>query len=222
MDCQTETAVSVETRSHPPTGRAWAEGKKVSDPRADSEWSPPENDEDVPALPRPANRLFRPSRAIVATITLVIVFGIVASLVVIGISRLEQSTPAPAVQKESPPSLNESDRSPVEHVDPPKPLDSLILDATRSYLASNAQAPTDIERSQLCLSIEDGYKERLDCYDGIFAPDPKPKPPAAKLAADCRFLKEQDERLACFNRFLAPPKTPKAPRKATPKGQPSK
>jgi hypothetical protein len=194
----------------------------VSDPRADSELPPPENDEDVPALPLPTNRLFRPSRAIVATITLVIVFGIAASLVVIGISRLEQPEPTPVVQKEASPSLSQSDSSPVEHVDPPKPLDSLILDSTRSYLASNAQAPTDIERSKLCLSIEDGYKERLDCYDGIFAPDPKPKPPVAKLVADCRFLKEQDERLACFNRFLAPPKPPKVGPKATPKTNPPK
>jgi hypothetical protein len=190
----------------------------VSDPHADSEWPPPENDEDVPALPLSTHRLFRPSRAIVATITFVIVFGIATSLVVIGISRLEQREPTPIVQKEASPSLSQSDISPVAPVDAPKPLDSLMLDATRSYLASNAQAPTEIERSKLCLSIEDGYKERLDCYDGIFAPEPKPKPPVAKLPADCRFLKEQDERLACFNRFLAPPKPPKA----TPKTYPPK
>jgi hypothetical protein len=189
----------------------------VNDPRADNAWPPLENDEHDPALPLPTNRLFRNPRAFVAPIMLVIVFGIVALLVAIGISRLEQPEPTPAVQKEAPPSLNQSDRAAGKHVDPPKPLNSLMLDATRSYLASNAQAPTDIERSKLCLSIEDGYKERLDCYDGIFAPDPKPKPPVAKLAADCRFLKEQDERLACFNRFLAPPKPPKVGPKATPK-----
>jgi hypothetical protein len=191
----------------------------VNDPSADDVWPPLENDEHYPELPLPTNRLFRNPRAFVAPIMLVIVFGIVALLVAIGISRLQQIEPTPAVQREAPPSPDQQDRSPVEPVDPPKPLDSLILDATRSYLASNAQAPTDIERSQLCLSIEDGYKERLDCYDGIFAPDPKPKPPVAKLAADCRFLKEQDERLACFNRFLAPPKV--GP-KATPKTHPPK
>ena len=191
----------------------------MSDPHADSEWLAPEKDEELPALQLTPNSLFRPSRAIVATTTLVIVFGVVASLAVIGISRLEQREPTPVVQREASPSVSQPDSSPVEHADPPKPLDSLMLDSTRSYLASNAQAPTDIERSKLCLSIEDGYKERLDCYDGIFAPDPKPKPPVAKLAADCRFLKEQDERLACFNRFLAPPKV--GP-KATPKTHPPK
>jgi hypothetical protein len=194
----------------------------VSDPHADSEWLAPEKDEELPALQLTPNSLFRPSRAIVATTTLVIVFGVVASLAVIGISRLEQREPTPVVQREASPSVSQPDSSPVEHADPPKPLDSLMLDSTRSYLASNAQAPTDIERSKLCLSIEDGYKERLDCYDGIFAPDPKPKPPVAKLVADCRFLKEEDERLACFNRFLAPPKPPKVGPKATPKTNPPK
>ena len=194
----------------------------MSDPHADSEWLAPEKDEELPALQLTPNSLFRPSRAIVATTTLVIVFGVVASLAVIGISRLEQREPTPVVQREASPSVSQPDSSPVEHADPPKPLDSLMLDSTRSYLASNAQAPTDIERSKLCLSIEDGYKERLDCYDGIFAPDPKPKPPVAKLVADCRFLKEEDERLACFNRFLAPPKPPKVGPKATPKTNPPK
>jgi hypothetical protein len=203
-----------------PLGRARAESEKVNDPSADDVWPPLENDELDPELPLPTNRLFRNPRPFVAPVMLVIVFGIVALLVAIGISRLQQIEPTPAVQREAPPSPDQQDRSPVEPVDPPKPLDSLILDATRSYLASNAQAPTDIERSKLCLSIEDGYKERLDCYDGIFAPDPKPKPPVAKLAADCRFLKEQDERLACFNRFLAPPKPPKVGPKATPKTHP--
>lgn len=52
-----------------------------------------------------------------------------------------------------------------------------------------------------CLDVDDGTKERLDCFDAVFPPQPKPKPPAAKASADCRFLKEQDERLACFNGF---------------------
>ncbi|HEY4862625.1 MAG TPA: hypothetical protein VIH65_00750 [Xanthobacteraceae bacterium] len=55
-----------------------------------------------------------------------------------------------------------------------------------------------------CLLIEDGYKERLDCYDAVIPPDPKPnaaKKP--KTVTECRFLKEQDERLACYNGFVA-------------------
>ena len=52
-----------------------------------------------------------------------------------------------------------------------------------------------------CLDIDDGTKGRLDCYDAIFPPKPNPKAPAAKGAADCRFIKEEDDRLTCFNGF---------------------
>jgi hypothetical protein len=197
----------------------------VSDPRTDNAWPPPENDEYDPSLPLPANGVVRPRRRFVAPVILAIVVGIVASLVAVGISRLQEIEPTPIVQKEAPTSLNQVDSSPLEPPVDPKPLASLMLDATRSYLAStnpNAQAPTEIERSQLCLTIEDGYKERLDCFDKIFTPDPKQKPPVAKLVAECRFLKEQDERLACFNRFLAPAKPPIAAQKAAPKARPSK
>jgi hypothetical protein len=197
----------------------------MSDFHVDSERPPPENDEDDLAFPAAANRLLRPRRALVTTVTLVIVFGITVALVLIGISRLEQIEPTPAVQKDASTSLAQPDSSPAAPVDPPKPLDSLMLEATRSYLTSNnanAQAPTDMERMRACLTIEDGYKERLDCYDSIFPPEPKPKPPVAKLPADCRFLKEQDARLACFNRFMAPPKPQKAGPKATPKTNPPK
>jgi hypothetical protein len=52
-------------------------------------------------------------------------------------------------------------------------------------------------------------------------PDPKPKkPPTAKVVADCKFLKEEDERLGCFNRFLVKP--PVAAKKGEAKVQPSK
>jgi hypothetical protein len=56
---------------------------------------------------------------------------------------------------------------------------------------------------QACLDIDDGTKGRLDCYDAVILPKPKPKPPAAKGVMDCRYVKEEDERLACFNGFAA-------------------
>jgi hypothetical protein len=52
-----------------------------------------------------------------------------------------------------------------------------------------------------CLDIEDGSKGRLDCYDSVISPKPKPKPSAAKGVLDCRYIKEEDERLSCFNGF---------------------
>ena len=65
-------------------------------------------------------------------------------------------------------------------------------------------------RLQACLDIDDGTKDRLNCYDAVIPPTPKPKPPKAKGVADCRFLKEEDERLACFNGFAE--SIPKLPR----------
>jgi hypothetical protein len=66
------------------------------------------------------------------------------------------------------------------------------------------------QKLQACQDIDDATKERLTCYDGIFTPQPKPKPPAAKGVNDCRFLKEEDERLTCFNGFAD--KIPRLPR----------
>jgi hypothetical protein len=67
-----------------------------------------------------------------------------------------------------------------------------------------------------CLLIEDGYKERLDCYDAVMPPDPKPNAKKPKVVTECRFLKEQDERLHCYNGFVdkkTPPAAPKPPAK---------
>jgi hypothetical protein len=74
----------------------------------------------------------------------------------------------------------------------------------------------------LPLHREDGSKERLDRYDGVVPPDPKLKPPVAKVVADCKFLKEEDERLDCFNRFLVQPARPTTAKKGGAKVQPSK
>jgi hypothetical protein len=65
-------------------------------------------------------------------------------------------------------------------------------------------------RLQDCLDIDDGSKGRLDCYDAVIRPAPKPKPPAANGVMDCRYIKEEDERLACFNGFAE--RIPRLPR----------
>ena len=66
-------------------------------------------------------------------------------------------------------------------------------------------------RLQACLDIDDGTKERLNCYDEVIKPEPKEKAAAAKRVIDCKFTKEEDERLACYNGFVeSMPKLPKS------------
>lgn len=96
--------------------------------------------------------------------------------------------------------------------DPPK-VGSQPLVQIKPKATTNSKAL--IEQLRTCLTIDDMTKERLDCYDAIIRPQPRPKPPAAKIVTDCRFLKEEDERLICFNRFVEPrPTTRSAPARA--------
>jgi hypothetical protein len=67
--------------------------------------------------------------------------------------------------------------------------------------AAPAKPQSIAEKLQVCLEIDDATKERLNCYDAVFKPTPKPKAPAAKGVMDCRFFKEEDERLGCYNGF---------------------
>jgi hypothetical protein len=75
--------------------------------------------------------------------------------------------------------------------------------------AAPAKPQSIAAKLQACLEIDDATKDRLNCYDAIFKPAPKPKAPAAKGVMDCRFFKEEDERLTCFNGFAE--KIPKLP-----------
>lgn len=70
---------------------------------------------------------------------------------------------------------------------------------------TKAYAEPTLDKLRPCLSIEDMTKERLDCYDAIVAPEPKLKPPPAKVVTDCRYLKEEDARVTCFDRFVEVP-----------------
>ena len=97
-----------------------------------------------------------------------------------------------------------------------KPLVQVKPKGTKEAVAKPAAAPKGKPQSiaarlQACLEIDDGTKDRLNCYDAVMPPAPKPKPAKAKGYADCRFFKEEDERLACFNGFAESiPKLPKS------------
>ena len=68
------------------------------------------------------------------------------------------------------------------------------------------------QKLQACLELDDGTKERLNCYDAVIAPKPKAKQTAKgpqKSVTECSGVKEEDERLTCFNGFVE--KLPKLP-----------
>src|SRR5262245_7948212 len=66
------------------------------------------------------------------------------------------------------------------------------------------------QKLQACLEIDDGTKERLNCYDAVIAPKPNPKAKApAKSVSECGCFKDEEERLTCFNGFAE--KLPKLP-----------
>ena len=70
-----------------------------------------------------------------------------------------------------------------------------------AHAKSHGAPKSMAEKLLACLEIDDGTKDRLDCYDAILPPKPKPKSGPANGVMDCRYVKEEDERLACFNGF---------------------
>ncbi|MGJ5177025.1 hypothetical protein ACQR16_01690 [Bradyrhizobium oligotrophicum] len=92
-----------------------------------------------------------------------------------------------------------------------RPLVQVKPKGMKTAAATPAKPQSMAVKLQACLEIEDGTKERLDCYDAVIPPAAKPKAVKAKAVADCKFTKEQDERLACFNGFVENmPKLPKS------------
>ena len=66
------------------------------------------------------------------------------------------------------------------------------------------------QRLQACLEIDDGTKDRLNCYDAVIAPKPNPKAKApVKSVTECGGFKDEEARLTCFNGFVE--KLPKLP-----------
>jgi hypothetical protein len=95
---------------------------------------------------------------------------------------------------------------------PPMVGDKPLVQVKPRGTAVAAAKPQSVAvRLQACLDVDDGTKERLNCYDAVLPPAPKPKAVTAKAVTDCKFAKEEDERLACFNGFVeSMPKLPKS------------
>jgi hypothetical protein len=88
-----------------------------------------------------------------------------------------------------------------------KPL--VVVGSKKSAESKKEKPLSPAQKLQACQDIDDATKERLNCYDAIYAPQPKPKAAAAKSVTECRFQKEEDERLGCYNGFAD--KIPKLP-----------
>jgi hypothetical protein len=93
---------------------------------------------------------------------------------------------------------------------PPAVGDKPLVQVKPKPKAAGGKPQSIAVRLQDCLDIDDGTKGRLDCYDVVIPPKPKPAPAAAKGVMDCRFIKEEDARLTCFNGFAE--SIPKLPR----------
>ena len=127
---------------------------------------------------------FRPALAIVA--------------VLFSAAAFAQSAPAPA----GPPMVGDK---PLVQVKPK------ATPAKKEAGAKNTKTQPMAVRLQACLDIDDGTKERLNCYDDVIKPEPKEKAPTAKRVVECKFSKEEDQRLACYNGFVeSMPKLPKS------------
>jgi len=81
--------------------------------------------------------------------------------------------------------------------DAPQPASPKSAARSKQHVPPKSMA----EKLLACLEIDDETKDRLDCYDAIIPPKPKPKAAPANGVMDCRYVKEEDERLKCFNGF---------------------
>lgn len=96
---------------------------------------------------------------------------------------------------------------PADTAKPAKPA----VEAKSAKPAKTPRAKGSIAvRLEACQDIDDGTKGRLDCYDEVIKPAPKPNPAAAKTVMECKYTKEEDARLTCYNNFVdMMPKLPK-------------
>src|SRR4051812_4689446 len=83
-----------------------------------------------------------------------------------------------------------------------QPVTAPIVQAQPHPVVVQDYSKIPLARFRVCLSVEDGTKERLDCYDAIVPPEPKAAHARAKIISECRFVGEEDARLKCFNSFL--------------------
>jgi hypothetical protein len=141
---------------------------------------------------------------------------LVLAAILYSAAAIAQTTP-PAGEPGKPPMVGDK---PLVQVKPKgakskaaKPEDA-AQDTTKSSAKSAKAAPgkpkSMAARLQACLDIDDGTKDRLNCYDAVIPPKPNPKAKApAKAVTECSAFKDEEARLTCFNGFVE--KLPKLP-----------
>jgi len=83
-------------------------------------------------------------------------------------------------------------------------------DTAKGAKAAPGKPKSMAARLQACLDLDDGTKDRLNCYDAVIPPKPNPKAKGpAKAVTECNALKDEEERLTCYNGFVE--KLPKLP-----------
>ena len=68
-----------------------------------------------------------------------------------------------------------------------KPLVQVKPHKAAAKPAASAKNQSTAVKLQACLEIDDGTKERLNCYDEVIKPEPKEKAATAKRVIDCKF-----------------------------------
>lgn len=92
----------------------------------------------------------------------------------------------------------------------PAAKDTAPKASAKSAKSAPGQPKSMAQKLQACLDIDDGTKDRLNCYDAVIKPKPNPKAKGpSKSVTECSAFKDEEERLGCFNGFVE--KLPKLP-----------
>lgn len=119
-------------------------------------------------------------------------------------------TSPPASDPAKPPMIGDKPLVQVKPKGAAKSKETGPADTAKTAKAAPGKPKSMAQRLQACLEIDDGTKDRLNCYDAVIPPKPNPKAKApAKSVTECGAFKDEEERLTCFNGFVE--KLPKLP-----------
>jgi hypothetical protein len=108
------------------------------------------------------------------------------------------------------PKAAKKDAAPADAAAATDPAPTAAKGSAKSAKGAAGQPKSMAQKLQACLDIDDGTKDRLNCYDAVIKPKPNPKAKGpAKSVTECGAFKDEEERIGCFNGFVE--KLPKLP-----------